>query len=164
MRAPDRRIWNNAAVVHMARWHLLRWVRFVSVYLHEIIADDDKDPHDHPWWNVSIPFGWYIERRFVTPPVDGQPLPAMVGEWCMPLVPIFRRATTAHRIVLRGDGSGNAVKVWSLFITGPRRRTWGFWTERAGAARWVTADDYREHVGAESFPLPTTDDLTRREP
>ncbi|MDE2103129.1 MAG: hypothetical protein KGL39_38140 [Patescibacteria group bacterium] len=97
---------------YMLRWYLIPRNRWFNVYLHKIMrSDDERARHDHPWLNISVLLkGRYIEV------VDG-------GWWKARRAGdvVFRRATTAHRlIVLPGE------HVWSLFITGPKIREWGF--------------------------------------
>jgi hypothetical protein len=59
-------------------------------------------------------------------------------QWRKPGSVIFRRATDAHRLglgfygeqrMLKGSSHEQSWKrpSWSLFITGPNRRVWGFW-------------------------------------
>lgn len=114
-----------------------------NVYVHQILqSDDDRALHDHPWWNVSIILsGGYYEVM----PDDWNPR-GQVATRRMGNI-IFRRATAAHRLQLRGDYRGahwrkNEAEIghtvggqewhvplktcWSLFITGPRVREWGF--------------------------------------
>ena len=50
-----------------------------------------------------------------------------VNLWCFdiyrriwPLIPYIRKPTTMHRMILESDNA------WTLFITGPRVRDWGF--------------------------------------
>ena len=91
-----------------------------GIYLHQFCrSDDDRAMHDHRSWNVSIPLsGRYIE---VMP--GGQKLRH-------PFRPVFRRATALHRVELLGIS-----KVWSLFISGPKNREWGFQCPR-GWVHW----------------------------
>lgn len=95
---------------YMRRWWVIPRNRFFNIYLHNIVrSDDPRALHDHPWWNLSIllkgkylehtPAGSYVRTRG-----------AMV----------LRKATAAHRIELIGDST------WSLFLTGPVIRKWGF--------------------------------------
>lgn len=95
---------------YLRRWWVIPRNRFFNVYLHNILQnDDDRALHDHPWVNCSIllkgryreitPKGAFIRRRF----------------W-----PYFRRAVASHRLEIIDGG------VWSLFITGPVIREWGF--------------------------------------
>ncbi len=50
----------------------------------------------------------------------------------------FRGATQAHRIALRKDAEGGEKPVWTLFITGPVVRQWGFWCKWG----WRPSPDY----------------------
>lgn len=97
---------------YLRRWHLVPHSRWCNIYLHNIRhSDDDRALHDHPWANISIilrgsyrehtPHGTFLRSR-----------------WSV----IFRRATARHRLLLE-DG----CDVWTLFITGPKIREWGFW-------------------------------------
>lgn len=114
---------------YLRRWWLIPRNRFFNIYLHEILrSDDDRALHDHPWWNVSIILkGGYVEH------VPGGRHSRTRGDI------VFRRAKTAHRLELgvrlhvtdqpEADGvryEFGDVPCWSLFITGPRVRQWGF--------------------------------------
>jgi hypothetical protein len=80
------------------------------VYLHKFTgSDDDRALHDHPWGSVSFLLkGDLLEHRLNS---------RRVIPW---LVPVLRSAKFLHRLeVLQGP-------VWTLFITGPRVREWGF--------------------------------------
>ncbi|MCB1886271.1 MAG: hypothetical protein KDH20_01580 [Rhodocyclaceae bacterium] len=99
---------------YLLRWHVIPRNRRFNVYLHRFMrSDDDRALHDHPWWNVSILLrGRYLEHT-----------PGSVVERRAGRLSGFaaRRAEAAHRIELI-DGP-----VWTLFVTGPRVREWGFW-------------------------------------
>lgn len=120
LRGPDFRI-GEEADPYLERWWLVPRNRWFNIYLHHILHDDtDRALHDHPWWNLTlILHGGYRE---VTP--KGERLRRR-GQF------IFRRARALHRLVV---GEGEA---WTLFITGPIVRGWGFqcpqgwvpWTE-----------------------------------
>lgn len=106
---------------YMRRWWVIPRNRRFNIYLHNIVrSDDDRALHDHPWWNVSIVLrGGYWE--FV--PVDiEKPAGATIGRFRGPGSIVFRRATAAHRLAI-----GAGATCWSLFITGPNVRDWGFW-------------------------------------
>ncbi|HXG70575.1 MAG TPA: hypothetical protein VNJ04_08195 [Gemmatimonadaceae bacterium] len=119
---------------YLKRWWVIPRNRRFNVYLHEILRDDDdRALHDHPWWNVSVILrGGYVE---VMP--DGRRT-RRVGQV------VFRRAEAAHRLVLTRDVSGRAVPCWSLFITGPRVRDWGFWCPK-GWRPWREFVNTRDH-------------------
>jgi hypothetical protein len=113
-RAPDVVI-GGADRPYMLRWHVVPRNRFFNVYFHHFRrSDDDRALHDHPWWNFSYLLdGEYVE---VTIPAGGvhkrQRFEA--GDFK------FRYASYAHRVELT-DGP-----CWTLFVTGPRIRQWGF--------------------------------------
>src|SRR3546814_10878289 len=46
----------------------------------------------------------------------------------------FRRAAAAHRLDLAEDIQGQRIPCWTLFITGPRIREWGFRSEEHTSA------------------------------
>jgi hypothetical protein len=126
---------------YMRRWFLIPRNRLVNVYLHQIVRDDDdRALHDHPWVNLSwILAGGYREVLFDGVPEPGlAALPAVRTLWRMPGFVGWRRARVAHRLVLGRDRDGGSVECWSLFLTGPTLRSWGFWcADAAGGARWV---------------------------
>ena len=119
---------------YLTRWHLWRWG--FKVFVHRIHSKDhDRDPHNHPWpWAVSlILLGWYDELRCTsrhgglcgicsTVPTEAQKHMA----WTFSRVRWlnFIGPNTYHRIL------EVAPRTWTLFLAGPRSRTWGFWTEQ----------------------------------
>ena len=135
-RAPDFVIGDPAAP-YLRRWWIIPRNRFFNIYLHQILrSDDDRALHDHPWWNVSIILkGGYFE---ITPDAT---------HWRKPGSVVFRRATAAHRLQLQyvkkwdsWDKGNFSAPCWSLFITGPKIREWGFLC-RDGWKHW------REFIG-----------------
>jgi hypothetical protein len=103
---------------YLRRWWLIPRNRWFNVYLHQILRDDDdRALHDHPWWNVSILLsGGYLEWRSHAWSMGIDVVWRRAGSV------VFRRAKTAHRLTLGYD----KVPCWSLFITGPVVREWGF--------------------------------------
>jgi hypothetical protein len=130
-RAPDF-IVGGADDPYLRRWWLIPRNRWCNVYLHHFLrSDDDRALHDHPWINCSILLrGLYREH---TP--AGSHIRAR-GDV------VFRLPTSAHRIEL-SDGP-----VWTLFLTGPRVREWGFLCPQ-GWIHWkrFVADSDRGSVG-----------------
>jgi len=114
VRAPDFVI-GSRDNPYLLRWFLIPRNRWFNIYLHHIMRDDDdRALHDHPWWNVSIVLrGGYRE---VTPHGKKMRRPGSI---------VFRRATATHRLELP-IVNGAIRYCWSLFITGPRLRVWGF--------------------------------------
>jgi hypothetical protein len=97
---------------YLFRWFVIPRNRWFNIYLHKIVrSDDDRALHDHPWVNCSIVLkGGYIE------------VTDRKGIWRGPGSVVFRTAKARHRLALHF-----AVPVcWTLFITGPRIREWGF--------------------------------------
>lgn len=103
----------TAADPYMERWYLIPRNHLLNVYLHHIMrSDDDRALHDHPWPSASLCLnGALIEVRTR----DRRRLIA-VG------TVVFRSPWCAHRLETLGDR-----RCWTLFITGPRVREWGFW-------------------------------------
>ena len=140
-RPPDLEI-GGSSDPYLRRWFLIPRNRFFNIYLHQFLRDDDdRALHDHPWPNLSILLqGSYREVRFVARPEQGKPLPQTVisssrSAGCV----IGRRAKTAHRVVLPRDSAGHPIPCWSLFLTGPNLRSWGFWCP---LGRWVHWRDF----------------------
>jgi hypothetical protein len=96
---------------YLLRWWLIPRNPVFNVYLHCFLrSDDDRALHDHPWlFNCSILLkGKYLEH---TP---SGTFMRRSGGWK------FRWGPAAHRIELAGE------PCWTVFITGPRVREWGF--------------------------------------
>lgn len=109
---------------YLIRWWLRRESDAGSIYLHQILRDDDdRALHDHPWDSTSIILRGAL--REVLP--DGERLlrPGSITS---------RTAEDAHRLVIH-EGP-----VWTLFITGARRREWGFHCPR-GWRHWKEFTD-----------------------
>jgi hypothetical protein len=98
--------------VYLERYYLLNLGPLGGVFLHCFHLSDLEGLHDHPWDFVTIPLTrGYIEE-------------GLLGEVeARPFRPRFRTAERFHRVRLRAGDEG---RVWTLFIHGPRRRTWGF--------------------------------------
>jgi len=132
MRDPDFII-GDVDSPYLKRWWMIPRNRFFNIYLHEFLrSDDDRALHDHPWLNVSILLrGEYLE---VTPSGTKRRTAGSV---------VFRRSTATHRIDLV-DGK----PCWTLFITGPRLREWGFHCPQ-GFVHWkaFTAPHAKGQVG-----------------
>lgn len=116
---------------YLRRWWIIPRNRWFNIYLHQMLHDDeDRALHDHPWWNVSIILrGGYLE---VTKGVGigVYRLRSRTGGHV-----IVRSPRAAHRLMLAG-----ALESWSLFITGPRVREWGFHCPKG----WVHWEDFTD--------------------
>lgn len=124
---------------YLRRWWVLPRNPIFNIYFHEFLAsDDDRALHDHPWANISwVLAGHYIEARFLGRPDAGLPLPQVEFVTRRPGSVVARRPSSAHRIVLPERRDGSRTPVYTLFVTGPVVRRWGFWCPDDNAARWV---------------------------
>ncbi len=122
---------------YLYRWWLVPKNPLLNVYLHKTVADDDNRAlHDHPYFNVSVILrGSYFEimpcrsRGYV-----GGDAVKTVRREAGDIV--FRRAIAPHRLMLPHD----MAPCWSLFITGPRLREWGFFCPNG----WRDQAEYRD--------------------
>ncbi len=124
---PQRTLWQNIVV------------RLPAVYVHEFRrSDDDRALHDHPWINCSVLVeGCYVEHTIAAGGVH-------VRTARQPGAVVFRMPGAAHRVEI---APGSICR--TLFLTGPRVRSWGFHCPR-GWVDWrtFTAADDRGAVGA----------------
>ncbi len=115
--------------------YMHRWVietPFGALRLHHILRSDEaRGLHDHPWsfWTFLLT-GGYTE---VTRPAGGLERCQDCRRFSFRFVP----AETAHRLILTRP-------VWTLVLTGPKVRDWGFiidgvWTSwKVARAMWAT--------------------------
>ena len=127
MRPPDFTV-GDKTEPYMERWHVLPRNSWFNIYLHHFLhSDEDEALHDHPYlWNISLLLrGNYLEH-----------LPG--GRVKLRRSPrlVFRWGRATHRIELIAE-----APVWTLFLTGPRVREWGFYCPQ-GWKHW------REFVNA----------------
>lgn len=110
------------------RWFVIPRNRFINVYLHNFLKDDEEHLHDHRAANISFRLqGCYFEERFVCRPQPGQPLPPTIRRFQRHHSLTFRLPSTPHRVVLLRDDEGQPIPCWSMFIKFPDVREWGFW-------------------------------------
>jgi hypothetical protein len=133
---------------YMLRWHLFQRNRWFNIYLHKFVKDDaDRDLHDHQYWYLSLMLsgGYYEETD-----VHG----VRCKRWIGPGSVSVRRPTHAHRVTLRRQqwrdpltaplsvdemkawiwsGVFRIIPAWTISVTGPRVREWGFHT----AEGWI---------------------------
>lgn len=111
---------------YMLRWYLIPRNPIFNVYLHKFLRhDDDRALHDHPWWFLSVVLkGTYREVLR-----DG-----IESSWRKRFSFALRKPTYQHRVVLRED-EGKPLPCWTLVLTGPRIREWGFWCPQ-GFVHW----------------------------
>lgn len=112
-------------VAYLLRWYLIPRNPVFNVYLHHFLrSDDDRALHDHMYVNLSVLLaGAYTEQTIAAGGIKVRTR-RVAGE--MKLRPPHH----AHRIEL-SDGP-----CWTLFITGPRVRAWGFHCPEQGWVPW----------------------------
>lgn len=126
-RRPPDFVIGGPARPYLRRWWVLPRNPVFNIYLHEFLrSDDDRALHTHPWlFNMSVLLrGGYREW------LPGGAVDRRAG------AVKFRWGAAAHRVELFrpalvvGNGQprpiGPPVPCWTLFITGPRVRQWGF--------------------------------------
>lgn len=129
---PHQVIYNNAnPTPYLLRWYIIPRNRWLNIYLHKFLRDDDdRALHDHPWpfWSLLFNRG-YLEYT------TQAPNPHVRKPWSL----AFRPAEWRHRVALphrfymhEGFKCYGPQPVWTLVITGPKCRTWGFWCTTYG--------------------------------
>ena len=133
-RQPDFIIGGSAAPYLKRHWLLPR-NRFFNVYVHEFLrSDDDRALHDHPWlFNAS----WLIDGQYLEHTGQGSAF-LWRGDWR------FRWGPAPHRVELLEHRHGSEpMPCWTVFITGPVVRSWGFHCPR-GWVPWQEFTDTRD--------------------
>jgi len=107
-------------VDYMQRWFIIPRNKFFNIYFHHFFGSDAPTPHDHPWISCGLILdGEYIEH---TPKGD---FVRKSGDWTL------RMPSSLHWIEIDKP-------VYTLFITGPRVRVWGFQC----STKWLNFNDY----------------------
>lgn len=122
------------------RWLIPRNPWF-NVYLHCFLRDDiDRALHDHPWASLSLVLRGGCWEVYESEDGSGSRLRRLhPWQW------VYRPATFQHRIMLFANSDGSLRQCWTLFITGPKVREWGFWCPK-GFVPWFDFVD-RENTG-----------------
>ena len=130
---------------YLRRHWLIPRNRFFNIYVHEFLrSDDDRALHDHPWlFNAS----WLIEGEYLehTPIRAGAAVGTIValrraGDFK------FRWGSAPHRVELISDSFhevAHSIPCWTVFITGPVVRMWGFHCPK-GWVPWKEFVDSRD--------------------
>lgn len=118
---------------YLLRWWFIPRNRFFNIYIHQFQrSDDDRALHCHPWlFNASwLLRGGYIEHTIneggvaVATPREAGDIKLRVGR-------------APHRVELKAGPLG-LLPCWTLFITGPVVREWGFHCPKG----WVPWKDF----------------------
>lgn len=135
--------------VYLRRWWVIPRNNRFNVYLHNMLLSDDPILHDHMYWSLSLVLTDGIRERWVEEPKKireqaGRYLDehevlsyrmealANIREFRAGDL-VLRSANMAHQLII-----GEGKNAWTLFITGPRIKDWGFWCPR-GKRHW---EDY----------------------
>jgi hypothetical protein len=133
---------------YLRRWFLTLWSRYArgtppanlwqalkrklpNIYVHLFLrSDDDRALHDHPWWNLSLLIhGSYIEHTIAAGGIN------------------HRQEYSAGHTKLRPPGAAHRIEIqspcWTIFITGPSIREWGFHCPQ-GWRHWKEFVDRRD--------------------
>lgn len=122
---------------YLLRWYVIPRNPFFNVYFHNFRrSDDDCALHDHPWWNVSWLLNGDYQEEVPADRHEPQGERKTLERWEGALV--FRLATSPHRVLLWRSIANQEWPVWTLFVTGPRFRKWGFWCPHS----WRFWEDY----------------------
>lgn len=120
---------------YLLRWYLLPRNPLINLYLHKFVRDDeDRAEHNHPWICLSLMIrGGYIEHSCGTKTYRYAPSIA------------FRWSSHVHRVELHEDfETGEKRPCWTIVLTGPKVRTWGFFCPK-GFVPWFDFVDQRDH-------------------
>ena len=130
-REPNFRITRDGGSrVYLRRWWLISRNSYFNVYLHEMLLDDDVVLHDHPYWSVSLVLTNGLMENYKLNPETPE---LSKRRWLREGQVVLRSSTFAHQLIV-------AKPAWTLFVTGPRIREWGFWCPRG----WIP---WRQYVG-----------------
>ncbi len=128
-RAPDFVI-GEPESPYLLRWWVIPKNRWFNIYFHRFLrSDEDRALHDHPWWSASfILEGSYFEH------VQGRETPHLRPQGHIGL----RSGSALHRVELpRSEDTGEESPRWTMFLTGPKYRAWGFLCSK-GWRHWET--------------------------
>lgn len=148
MRFFSRRVIETEGNPYLVRWTIFSCSWF-GIFIHKILrSDDDRDLHDHPWdfWSLIL---WGHYREYVPadwPPAFVKDEMIVKSKLCGPGSLVRHKARDAHRLELMPEltldlvgpayvRTGKFIPVWTLFIHGPRKREWGFYTPQ-GWIHW----------------------------
>jgi hypothetical protein len=123
--APSQEL-HNGVDTYLRRWYLERSRETGNAYLHNTLRSDyDAELHDHPWDNLTVVLRGVLLEEVATPAGGTIRIERPQG------TVVFRAATDAHRLVIEEP-------TWTLFLTGPKAREWGFLHESG----WMHNQDF----------------------
>ena len=111
---------------YMERWYIIPRNRYFNIYAHYFIGSDANVPHDHPWYS----FGWILKGEYIEHTVYGSETKKEGSK-------TFRTPNAFHWIEIDKP-------VYTLFITGPRIKNWGFLC----GTKWIEHKKYIQKRGS----------------
>jgi hypothetical protein len=170
-RPPDFQVVREDKAVYLRRWWVLPRNDYCNVYLHHMIGSDDDVLHDHEYVSVSLALTDGLRERWCRMParnsrtynlwmadraayVQRTGLPLQLDPARLPdPYRVQERTICEGQLVWRSSSMAHQLIVdrpaWTLFVTGPRVKQWGFWCRR-GFVHW------RDYVGVGGDPSKTT--------
>jgi hypothetical protein len=166
-RPPDFQVIREDKAVYLRRWWVVPRNDYFNVYLHHMIGSDDDVLHDHEYVSLSLVLTDGLRERWSVRPKeymkDYEKLVAWRDKlWTDDKRPKIDYETQYHikertvregQLVWRSSKMAHQLIVdrpaWTLFITGPRIKQWGFWC-RKGFVHW------KDYVGKGQDPSKTT--------
>ena len=149
-RPPDLTIYRQGER-YLQRWWLApRTPNQGRAYLHRFLQEDERyGLHDHPWDSASLTVrGTCREHWRRTGDEPGQTHVTVLGPGHVALRP----AEHAHRI----EPIPARDETWTVFVTMPKVRGWGFWEEYAdGHRRFHPHEDVKKRIGQGRGPFDT---------
>jgi len=141
--------------MYLRRFHLIKRNKFLlkltkgkyeGLYLHHILRpDEDRHLHDHPWdFSVFVLAGGYEED--IPHPKYGSSWRHGLGLLSRIWHPLSFRSSSAKQ--LHKISADNFKTTWTLIFVGPKRRKWGFKTEKG----WMPYDEYLPLYCPEQVP------------
>jgi hypothetical protein len=94
---------------YVIRWRLEMPLGSLRVH-HWLAADDTRAFHDHPWWFWTV----VLRGGYTDVSIDSYDV-LRAGSVR------FRHAEHQHVVIPEANGA------WTVMITGPKKRPWGFW-------------------------------------
>ena len=128
------------------RWHIIARNLCCNIHLHRWHAGDSYEDglHDHQWSYLSILLWGRVSEIIHTRSYTSIPNRWMTRELPTRFIPgsmRWRPAEWSHAVTLKSKVA------WTLIITGPVRRDWGFYTRDGWRpATEVLGEDYRKRA------------------
>jgi hypothetical protein len=140
-------LFNPTPPRHNGKGRRFEWLPSIRVH-HILRADHARDHHNHPWpFRTIILRGWYVESRRYETFDDAADAGADVAQWHH-----AQGSVTGHHMRRMGDTATLDAEgfhhvsqvseggVYTLFISGRWRHTWGFKTAQ-GFVPWTEYPD-----------------------